>query len=63
MKVLLRHAASDKKETIELAAMPKAGDEIHWPDHILKVVLEPKWFPLDDTNPHGHAGCLYVQGI
>lgn len=62
MKILLRHAMGDQKETVELAGVPRKGDEIHWADRILKVVLEPKWFPLYTAdNPHGHVACLYVE--
>lgn len=66
MKVLLRHVWDNtKKETVELAGMPAKGDEIHWPDRILRVELPPKWFPMTPTadNIHGHAACLYVQEI
>lgn len=66
MKVLLRHMdrfdVGEQKETVELAAIPRRGDEIHWVNRIVKVVLEPKWFPLNDPdNPHGHVACLYVE--
>ena len=57
MKVLLRHVPSTEKEYVELAGVPQAGEEIHWPERILKV-HSVKWFPLSDDGP---VACLYVS--
>lgn len=68
MKILLRHYGSlsddgSRKEVVELASVPALGDEIHWPERILKV-LKVMWFPEDKkTNPHGHVACLNVAEV
>lgn len=60
MKILLRHLNSGQKETVELAAVPRAGDEIHWADRIL-AVHKAMWFDLDDGSEF--VACLYVREI
>lgn len=63
MKILLRHLASGidgdgtRKETVELATVPHEGEEIHWPERILRVY---KTIHFPDVKEGDHVACLYV---
>lgn len=61
MRILLRHYggmhAGEKKEYVLLHSVPAVGDEIHWPNRILRVT-KVIWFANVEV---GHAQvCLNV---